>query len=149
MVGGEQHGDILRAGQEVLGMTTGRRPPGDKETWWWTDEVKDAIRAKKEAKKMWETSGWQEERDSYRQANEEAKKEEARSKEGERNIYIIAKARDKSTKYCKQVRQIKDEQGLVLWEHGKIIERWKGYYGKLLNKGKPMTVFGDGMPNEG
>ena len=25
---------IVRAGQEVLGMTTGRRPPGDKETWW-------------------------------------------------------------------------------------------------------------------
>ena len=31
---------ILTAGQEVLGMTTGRRPPGDKETWWWNDEVK-------------------------------------------------------------------------------------------------------------
>ena len=29
-------------------MTTGRIPPGDKETWWWNDEVKDAIRAKKE-----------------------------------------------------------------------------------------------------
>ena len=26
---------ILRVGQEVLGMTTGRRPPGDKDTWWW------------------------------------------------------------------------------------------------------------------
>ena len=28
---------VLRVGQEVLGMTTGRRPPGDKETWWWND----------------------------------------------------------------------------------------------------------------
>ena len=44
---------ILRAGQEVLGMTTGRRPLWDKETWSWNDEVKDAIRAKKEAKKQW------------------------------------------------------------------------------------------------
>ena len=25
---------ILRVGQEVLGMTTGRRTPGDNETWW-------------------------------------------------------------------------------------------------------------------
>ena len=50
MVGGEQHGDIENW-TGVLGMTTGRRPPGDKETWWWNDEVKDAIRAKKEAKK--------------------------------------------------------------------------------------------------
>ena len=31
---------ILRAGQEVLGMTTGRRPPGDKDTWWWNDEMR-------------------------------------------------------------------------------------------------------------
>ena len=48
MVGGEQHSDI-ESWQEVLGMTTGRRPPGDKETsWWWNIEVKDAIRAKKD-----------------------------------------------------------------------------------------------------
>ena len=53
---------ILRAGQEVLGMTTGRRPPGDKDTWWWNDGVKDAIRAKKEAMKKWDASGRQGER---------------------------------------------------------------------------------------
>ena len=101
---------ILRAGQEVLGVTTGRIPPGDKETWWWNDEVRDAIRAKKEAKKKWETSGRHEERNIYRQANKAAKKEVAISKahamdevfneletpEGERKIYRIAKARDKS-----------------------------------------------------
>ena len=154
---------IVRAGQEVLGMTTGRRPPGDKETWWWNDEVKDAIRAKKEAKKKSDASGRQEERDIYRQANKEAKKEVARSKahamdevykeletpEGERKIYRIAKALDKSAKDFTQIRQIKDEQGVVLWEHDKIIERWKGYYGNLLNEDNPRRVFGDGVPNEG
>ena len=155
---------ILRAGQEVFGMTTGRRPSGDKETWWWNDEVKDVIRAKKEAKKKWDASGRQEERDIYNwQANKEAKKEVARSKahamdevykeletpEGERNIYRIAKARDKSAKDFTQIRQSKDEEGVYLWEHDKIIERWKGYYGKLLNEENPGTVFGDGVPNEG
>ena len=40
-------------------------------------------------------------------------------------------------------------KSLVLWEHDKITERWKGYYGKLLNKRNPWTVFGDGVPNEG
>ena len=129
---------ILRAGQEVLGMTTGRRPPGDKETWWWTDELKDAIRAKKEAKQKWDASGRQVERDIYRQANKEAKTEVAISKahaivvvykeletpEGERKIsgYRIAKARDKSAKDFTQIRQIKDEQGVVLWKHDEIIE---------------------------
>ena len=51
---------ILKAGQKVLGMSTGRRPPGDKESWWWNEEVKEAIRAKKEAKRKWATSGRQE-----------------------------------------------------------------------------------------
>ena len=50
---------ILRVGQEVLGMSTGKRAPGDKETRWWNDEVKDTIKAKKESKKKWETSGRQ------------------------------------------------------------------------------------------
>ena len=48
-----------------------------------------------------------------------------------------------------RVSKIKDEQGVVLWEHDKIIERWKGYYGNLLNEENPRTVFGDGVPNEG
>ena len=39
--------------------------------------------------------------------------------------------------------------GVVLWEHYKIIERWKVYYGKLLNEEKPMAVFGDVLPNQG
>ena len=32
---------ILRGGHEVLVMSTGRRPPGDKDTWWWNDDTKD------------------------------------------------------------------------------------------------------------
>ena len=71
---------ILRAGQEVLGMTTGRRPPGDKETWWWNDEVKDAIRAKKEAKKKWDASGRQEETFIGKQTRRQIYKEVAISK---------------------------------------------------------------------
>ena len=30
-----------------------------------------------------------------------------------------------------------------------IIERWKGYYGKLLNEENPRKVFSDGVPHEG
>ena len=26
---------IKRVGKEVLGETSGKRPPGDKESWWW------------------------------------------------------------------------------------------------------------------
>ncbi len=57
--------------------------------------------------------------------------------------------RDKSAKDFTQIRQIKDEHGVVLWEHDKIIEWLIGYYGKLLNEENPRTVFDDGVPNEG
>ena len=74
---------------------------------------------------------------------------ELETPEGERKIYRIAKARDKFAKDFTQIRQITDEQGVVLWEHDQISERWKGYYGKLLNEENPKTVFGDGVANEG
>ena len=47
---------ILSVGQVVLGMPTGRRPPGDKDTRWWNDKVQEVIKAKKEANNIWETS---------------------------------------------------------------------------------------------
>ena len=62
MVGGDEHNTILRVGKEVLGMTTGRRPPREKETsWWWNDKVQEVVDAKKEANEIWETSRRQEE----------------------------------------------------------------------------------------
>ena len=48
----ETSSTILRVGEEVLGMTTGRRPPGDKETWWWNYNVQEVIEDKKVAKKI-------------------------------------------------------------------------------------------------
>ena len=109
---GETRTTILTVGQEVLGMTTGRRPPGDKETWWWNEKVQEVIMAKKVAKKRWETSRRQDDTDRYRQANKAANKaipttkalamnelyEELERPEGERKIFRIAKARDKATK---------------------------------------------------
>ena len=38
---------------------------------------------------------------------------------------------------------------MVLWEHNKLIEPWKVYYGKMLNEENSRTIFGDGVPNEG
>ena len=74
---------IFRVRQEVLRITAGRWSPWDKETWWWNDKVQDVIKAKKEARKMWETAGRQEGRDSYRQANKAAKTAVAQPRRGQ------------------------------------------------------------------
>ena len=78
---------ILRVGQEVLGMTTGRRPPGDKETWWWNDKVQEVIKAKKVAKKIWETSRRQEDR--YIQAGKQGGKESSSNEQGTGNERVV------------------------------------------------------------
>ena len=84
-------------------MTTGWRPPGDKETWWWNDKVQEVIKAKKVAKKIWDESRRQEDKDRYRQTNKAAKKavattkalamnelyEELETPEVERKIFMI------------------------------------------------------------
>ena len=49
----------------------------------------------------------------------------------------IAKARNKATK---QIGQIKDGHGVVIREREKIKDRWKSYFGMLLNEENPRTV---------
>ena len=91
---------MLRVGQDVLSIRAGRTPPGDKDTWWWNDKVQEVITAQTEARKMWETSGRQEDIYSYRQDIKTVKKavatakvramnvlyEELETPEGERNL---------------------------------------------------------------
>ena len=42
-----------KTAETVLGVTFGKRK-GDRETWWWNEEVQESIKEKKEAKKGWE-----------------------------------------------------------------------------------------------
>ncbi|XP_068211719.1 uncharacterized protein [Palaemon carinicauda] len=58
---------ILRIGGEVLGKTSGRRAPNDKESWWWNDEVQERVKTKKEAKKKADLSGQEQDKENYRQ----------------------------------------------------------------------------------
>ena len=44
---------VRKTAQTVLGVTFGKRK-GDKETWWWNEEVQKSIKEKKEAKKTWD-----------------------------------------------------------------------------------------------
>ena len=91
----ERNTTILRAGQEVLSITAGRRSPGDNETWWWNDKVQKAIKAKKEAMKMWEHQGRREGRYSYRQANKMAKKAVAKNNQINDEHRIVLKDLDR------------------------------------------------------
>ena len=44
---------LRKTAETVLGVTFGKRK-GDRETWWWNEEVQVSIKEKKEAKKAWD-----------------------------------------------------------------------------------------------
>ena len=56
------------------------------------------------------------------------------TKEGEKEAYRLAKQRDKASKDVQQVRNIRDEDGNVLSSEEDILDRWKGYFEKLMNE---------------
>ena len=153
---------ILRIGEEVLGKSSGRKPPNDKESWWWNEEVQEWVRNKKAAKKKADLSGLEQDKVDYKQAKKEASRAVAKAKaetlnevyeeletpEGEKKILRIAKARDAASKDLSQIRQIKDNNGVVLAEDDEIKSRWRSYFERLLNEENPRVVFEDGLPNE-
>ncbi|XP_008472495.1 uncharacterized protein LOC103509649, partial [Diaphorina citri] len=154
---------ITQVGKKILGKTSGKGGPQDKETWWWNDEVKVAIKKKKDMKKKWDLSGRDEDKREYREANKESTKavaiakvkeldevyKELETPEGEKKIYRIAKARDLASKDLTHIRQVKNGDGLVLRDENAVKTRWREYFNTLLNKENPREAVEEREPNQG
>jgi hypothetical protein len=56
------------------------------------------------------------------------------TKEGEKDIYRMAKSRERKTRDIIQVKCIKDETGRLLTKDEDIKNRWREYFDKLFNK---------------
>ena len=59
---------LLKAAEEVLGKTSGKKAPAYKETWWWNEEVQQVMKWIKALKKKWDTSGSEEDKEEYKEA---------------------------------------------------------------------------------
>uniref|UniRef100_A0A8D8LWD9 Uncharacterized protein n=2 Tax=Cacopsylla melanoneura TaxID=428564 RepID=A0A8D8LWD9_9HEMI len=154
---------ILGVGETVLGKTSGRGRPKDKETWWWNEEVGKKIKEKKNAKKKWDQTNNPEDKTEYKRLNKEAKRAVAQAKakelseiykemetpEGEKNLYRLAKERDKASKDFTHIKQIKNKDGVVLKGEEEIKLRWEEYYNTLLNEENPRLPTEESLPNQG
>ena len=129
--------EMLRKTPEtVLGMTFGKRK-GDKETWWWNEEVQKSIKEKKKAKKAWDKIRDENTKKIYKEKKNKAKKAVAmakerayddlyarlETKEGEKELYRLAKQRDRAGKDVQHVRVIKDENGNVMVNSEAVLKR--------------------------
>ncbi|KAK3543565.1 hypothetical protein QTP70_023903 [Hemibagrus guttatus] len=138
---------IRETGRKVLGVSSGRRKE-DKETWWWNGEVQDSIQRKRLAKKKWDMDRTEENRQEYKELQRRLKREVSKAKqkaydelytrldtrEGEKDLYRLARQRDRDGKDVQQVRVIKDRDGRVLTSEESVQRRWKEYFEELMNE---------------
>ena len=57
-----------------------------------------------------------------------------KTKEGEKELYRLARQRDRAGKDVQHVRVIKDENGNVMVNSEAMLKRWKKYFEKPMNK---------------
>ena len=100
---------LRKTAETVLGVTFGKRK-GDRETWWWNEEVQETIKEKKEAKKAWDKIRNENTKKVYKEKKSKAKKAvvmakgrayedlyaRLKTKEGEKELYRLARQRDRA-----------------------------------------------------
>ena len=133
--------------ETVLGVTFGKRK-GDRETWWSNEKVQESIKGKKEAKKAWDKIRNENTKKIDKEKKSKAKKAVAtakgraydnlyatlETKEGEKELYRLARQRDRKGKDVQYVRVIKDENGNMMVNSEAVLKRWKEYFEKLMNE---------------
>ena len=128
-------------------MTFGKGK-GDRETWWWNEEVQESIKEKKGTKKAWDKIRDEKSKKIYKEKKSKAKKAIAmakgrayddlyarlETKEAEKKLYRLARQRDRAGKDVHHVRVIKDENGNVMVNSEAVLKKWKEYFDKLMNE---------------
>ena len=138
---------LRKIAETVLRVTFGKRK-GNRETWWWNEEVQESIKEKKKAKKVWGKIRNENTKKIYKEKKSKAKKAVAMAKghaydnlyarleikEGEKELYRLARKRFRTGKDAQHVRVIKDENGNVMLNSEAVLKRWKEYFEKLMNE---------------
>jgi phage terminase small subunit len=139
---------IRKVASKEFGVSKGSRREA-KDTWWWNDEVQKAIKEKKDCFQRLFLDRSANNIEKYKIAKKATKRavSQARgrayeglyqrldTKEGERNIYKMAKIRERKTIDVDQVKCSKEGGDQLLVKDEEIKHRWQEYFDKLFNGG--------------
>ena len=90
---------LRKTAKTVLGVTFGKRK-GDKQTWWWNEEVQKSIKEKKEAKKAWDKTRNENTKNVYKEKKSKAKKAVQRQRDVRMMICMLDWKQKKVKKSC-------------------------------------------------
>jgi hypothetical protein len=138
---------IRKVASEEFRVTKGGKCEA-KETWWWNEKMQKAIKEKKECFRRMHLDRSADDVERYKVVKKTAKRvvSEARGrmydglyqrlgmKEGENDIYRIAKSKERKMRDIIQIKCIKDETERLLTKDEDINNRWWEYFDKLFNK---------------
>ncbi|KAK3511813.1 hypothetical protein QTP70_024858 [Hemibagrus guttatus] len=108
----------------------------------------ESIQRKRLAKKKWDMDRTEENRQEYKELQHRVKREVSKAKqkayeelytrldtrEEQKDLYRLARQRDRDGKDVQQVRVIKDRDGRVLTSEESVQRRWKEYFEELMNE---------------
>ncbi|XP_045506837.1 uncharacterized protein LOC123703012 [Colias croceus] len=135
----------------------------NKDPTWWNDNVKEAIRDKRELFKLWQLTKLEEDHREYKKAKKSAKQAVAQSRTNANEVlyqrledvktdvevFKIAKQRHKATLDIKVNKYIQNEEGQLLTSNEDISNRWKQYFENLLNEEFPSEPLPEIIPTVG
>jgi hypothetical protein len=137
---------IPKVASEEFGVSRGSRSEV-RDSWWWKTDVQKAIKEKKDCFRRLYLDRSADNVEKYKMAKKATKRavSEARgqayedlyqllgTKEGEKDIYRMAKIRERKTRDVDQVKCIKDEADQLLVKDKEIKHRWREYFDRLFN----------------
>ena len=137
---------VRKVASEVFGVNRGGKQEV-KDTWWWNDEVQRAIKEKKECYKRLYLDKSAANIEGYKIAKKAAKRavsvakgqaydnlyQRLGTKEGEKDIYRMARIRERKTRDINQIKCIKDGVDRLLVKDEEIKDRWREYFDRLFN----------------
>ena len=142
----ELKSSLMNAADGLCSCTKG--PPRHKETWWWNEEVSQAIEEKRKLYLAWRKLDNVASRDAYYKAKRHARrvisKAQARQREDLAENLKTAEGKGKLFRAVKKMAKknedvvgggcVKNKEGKVVTEGEDMKEVWRAYFEKLLNE---------------